>query len=129
MTFFSKNLYYIKKKSEMYYHVFSTKKDQEGVSIHKKKNLFPEKLPLISISIRKYIGTTFKKNLCIGQVLLCQKLPGESEMAFTTAISSFSILFGGKRHITNPSEKVSKRSRPNKWMETGLHIFFLSFWQ
>ena len=108
---------------------FSTKKDQVGVSIYKKKNLFPEKLPLISISIRKYIGTTFKKNLCIGQVLLFQKLPGESEMAFTTAISSLPIFVGGKRHITNPSEKISKRSRPNKWMETGLHIFFLSFWQ
>ena len=46
MTFFSKNSFNIKFFSEMYYHVFSTKADQEGVSIQKKKNLFPEKLPL-----------------------------------------------------------------------------------
>ena len=42
MSFFSKNLYDIKFFSEMYYHVFSTKADQEGGSIHEKKNLFPE---------------------------------------------------------------------------------------
>ena len=42
MAFFSKNLYYIKFFSDMYYHVFSTKADQEGGSIHEKKNLFPE---------------------------------------------------------------------------------------
>ena len=42
MAFFSKNLYYIKFFSEMYYNVFSTKADQEGGSIHEKKNLFPE---------------------------------------------------------------------------------------
>ena len=42
MAFFSKNLYYIKFFSEMYYHVFSTKADQKGGSIHEKKNLFPE---------------------------------------------------------------------------------------
>ena len=42
MTFFSKNFYYIKLFSEMYYHVFSTKADQERGSIRKKKNLFPE---------------------------------------------------------------------------------------
>ena len=42
MAFFSKNLYYIKFFSDMYYHVFSTKADQEGGSIHEKKNLFLE---------------------------------------------------------------------------------------
>ena len=42
MAFFSKNLYYIKFFSDMYYHVFSTKADQEGGSIHEKKNLYPE---------------------------------------------------------------------------------------
>ena len=47
-----------------------------------------------------------------------QKLPGESGMAFTTAISSFSLFVEGKRHRTNPSEKISKRIRPHKWMET-----------
>ena len=64
------------------------------------------------------IGTTLKKKPCMGQILLFQKLPGESGMEFTTAISSMPIFVGGKRHITNPSEKISKRSRPNKWMET-----------
>ena len=42
MAFFSKNLYYIKFFSEMYYYGFFTKVDQEGGSIHEKKNLFPE---------------------------------------------------------------------------------------
>ena len=55
----------------------------------------------------------------MGQILLIQKLPGELEMAFTTAISSFSIFVEGKkRHPTNPSETISKRSRAHKSMET-----------
>ena len=48
MAFFSKNLYYIKFFSDMYYHVFSTKADQEGGSIHEKKNLYPEIHILVS---------------------------------------------------------------------------------
>ena len=47
MTFFSKNLYYIKKFSEMFYHVFSTKTNPGGSSIHRKKDLFPVKPPLV----------------------------------------------------------------------------------
>ena len=62
MIFFSDNLCYIKFFSEMYYHVFSTKVDQEGGSIHKKKNLFPEKMPLIRINI---ICTFFRVNCCV----------------------------------------------------------------
>ena len=42
MIFFSNNLCYIKFFSEMYYHVFSTKADQKGGSIHKEKNLSTE---------------------------------------------------------------------------------------
>ena len=61
------------------------------------------------------------------QILLNQKLPGELEMAFTTAISSFSFFVAGKRHKTNPSEKMIRRSRPHKLMETWLHFLFLSF--
>ena len=50
-------------------------------------------------------------------MLLNQKIPGVSGIAFTTAISSISLIVEGKRHRTNPSEKTSKRSRPDKWME------------
>ena len=64
------------------------------------------------------IYTKISKKYEYEEILLDQKLPGELEMAFTTAISSLPIFVGGKRHITNPSEKISKRSRPNKWMET-----------
>ena len=42
MIFFGNNLCYIKFFSEMYYHVFSTKADQKGGSIHKEKNLSTE---------------------------------------------------------------------------------------
>ena len=42
MIFFSDNLCYINFFSEMYYHVFSTKADQKGGSIHRKKNLSTE---------------------------------------------------------------------------------------
>ena len=59
MIFFSNNLCYIKFFSEMYYHVFSTKADQEGVSIHEKKNLFPERLPLVVLSA--FFTEDFKK--------------------------------------------------------------------
>ena len=51
-------------------------------------------------------------------VLLNQKLPGELEMAFTTAISSSSLFVAGKRQKTNPSEKMTRRIRPHKLMET-----------
>ena len=55
----------------------------------------------------------------MGQILPNNsKLPGELGMAFTTTISSLPIFDEGKRHITNPTEKISKRSSPNKWMET-----------
>ena len=51
------------------------------------------------------------------QILLFLKLPGELEMAFTSAISSLSIFGEGNRQITNPSEKIRKKSRPHKCME------------
>ena len=47
MTFFSKNLHYIKKNSEVFYHVFSKKTNPGGASIHRKKELFPLKPPLV----------------------------------------------------------------------------------
>ena len=59
MAFFSKNLYYIKFFSEMYYHVFSTKADQEGGSIHEKNNPFPE----IHILVKIEICNRFSKKL------------------------------------------------------------------
>ena len=52
------------------------------------------------------------------QILQIQKLPGELGMAFTTAISSLTIFVGGRRYISNPSEKISKRSRQHKRMDT-----------
>ena len=52
------------------------------------------------------------------EILLNHKLPGELEMAFTTAISSCSFLVAGKKHKTNPSENMTRRSRPHKLMET-----------
>ena len=61
------------------------------------------------------------------EILLNQKLPGELEMAFTTAISSCSFFVAGKKQNTNPSEKMTRRSRPHKWMEMSLHFFSLSF--
>ena len=51
-------------------------------------------------------------------MLLNQKLPGELEMAFTTAISSCSFFVAGKKQNTNPSENMTRRSRPHKLMET-----------
>ena len=56
--------------------------------------------------------------ICKCQILLNQKLPGELDMAFTTAISSYSFFVEGKRHRTSPREKIRKRSRPHNWMET-----------
>ena len=50
--------------------------------------------------------------------LLNQKLPGELKMAFTTAIFSCSFFVAGKKHKTNPSENMTRRSRPQKLMET-----------
>ena len=52
------------------------------------------------------------------EILPNQKLPGELEMAFTTAISSCSFFVAGKKHKTNPSEKMTRKSRPHKLMET-----------
>ena len=52
------------------------------------------------------------------QILLSQKLPGELEMAFTTVISSSSLFVAGKRQNTSPSEKMTRRRRPHKLMET-----------
>ena len=49
MTFFSKNLHYIKVFSEMFYHIFSTKTNPRGASIHRKKDLFPLMPPLVTI--------------------------------------------------------------------------------
>ena len=54
-------------------------------------------------------------------------LPGELDMTFVKALSSMSISVEGRSPITNPTEKVTKRRRPQKWMESWLHIFFLSF--
>ena len=78
----------------------------------------------VPISILRWIsiGTTCK-------ILLIQKLPGELRMAFTTVILSYSSFVEGEgeKHRTNPSEKMRKRSRPHKLMETWLHFLFLSF--
>ena len=60
------------------------------------------------------------------EVLLNQKLPGELEMDSTTTTSSFSFFVEGKRHKTNPKEKISKSSMLTKCMETSLHILFRS---
>ena len=87
----------------------------------------PKSLILILFFIWKSIPGTTCKKYKYGQILLNQKLPGGLEMAFTTAISSFSFFVAGKRHKTNPSEKMIRRSRPPKLMETWLHFLFLSF--
>ena len=52
------------------------------------------------------------------EILLNQKLPGESEMDSTTAISSYMFFVEGKRQKTNPSEKMTRRRRPHKLMKT-----------
>ena len=52
------------------------------------------------------------------QILLNQKLPGELEIDSTTAISSFSFFVEGKKQRTNPSEKMTRRRRQHKLMET-----------
>ena len=56
--------------------------------------------------------------ICKCPILLNQKLPGELEMDSTTAISSYLFFVEGKRQKTNPSEKMPRRSRPHKLMET-----------
>ena len=61
------------------------------------------------------------------QILLNEKLPGEFEMAPTTAISSYSFFVEGKKYKTNPIEKMTRMRRPHKLMETWLHFLFLSF--
>ena len=55
------------------------------------------------------------------------KLPGELGMAFTTTISSYSFFVEGKKYKTNPIEKMTRRRRPHKLIETWLHFLFLSF--
>ena len=59
-----------------------------------------------------------KKHAYMCQILKIQYLPGELGLAFTTAISSLLIFGEGKKHRTKPIEKISKRSRPHKWIET-----------
>ena len=54
------------------------------------------------------------KIMNMSQILLFLKLPGELEMAFTSAISSLLIFVEGIRQKTNPSEKITKKSRPHK---------------
>ena len=61
------------------------------------------------------------------QILIIEKLPGEFEMASTTAISSYSFFVEGKKYKTNPIEKMTRRRRPHKLMEAWLHFLFLSF--
>ena len=73
------------------------------------------------------IPSAAHKNYEYEVILLNQKLPGELEMAFTTAISSRSFFVAGKKHKTNPSEKMTRMSRPHKLMETWLHFLLLSF--
>ena len=51
------------------------------------------------------------------EILINKKLPGELEMAFTTASSLCSFFVAGKKQNTNPSEKMTRRSRPHKLME------------
>ena len=67
---------------------------------------------------RKKHHSRCKKKNKYEEILLNQKLPGKLEMAFTTAISSCSFFVAGKKHKTNPSEKMTRKSRPHKLMET-----------
>jgi hypothetical protein len=39
-------------------------------------------------------------------------------MASTTAISSYSFFVEGRRHITNPIEKMTRKSRTDKLIDT-----------
>ena len=62
-------------------------------------------------------------NICMfeihmSQVLLIQMLPGELDMTFVKAFSSLSISVEGRSPITNPTENITKRRMPKKWMET-----------
>ena len=59
-----------------------------------------------------------KKHVYMCQILQIQYLPGELGLAFTTAISSLLIFGEGKKPRTKPIEKISKRSRTHKWIET-----------
>ena len=72
------------------------------------------------------VAQIFNSNICL-DIKMIQYLPGELGLAFTTAISSLLIFGEGKKHRTKPIEKISKRSRPHKWIKTWLHILFLSF--
>ena len=64
MIFFGNNLCYIKFFSEMYYHVFSTKADQKGGSIHKEKNLFTEIHILVLPCLLKVNSSTYFSIKC-----------------------------------------------------------------
>ena len=87
----------------------------------------PKSLILTLFMIWKSIPGTTCKTCEYEKILLNKKLPGELEMAFTTASSSCSFFVAGKKQNTNPSEKMTRRSRPHKLMETWLHFLFLSF--
>ena len=101
-------------------------KGKSTIPVNLLSNL-PKSLLLILFLIWKSIPGTTCKKYKYGQILLNQKLPGELEMAFTTAISSSSLFVAGKRQKTKPSEKMTRRRRPHKLMETWLHFLFLSF--
>ena len=87
----------------------------------------PNFLILILFLIWKSIPGTACKKYEYEEKLLNQKLPEELEMDSTTAISSFSFFVEGKRDKTIPSDKMTRRRRPHKLMETWLHFLFLSF--
>ena len=82
---------------------------------------------IVLFLIWKPIPDTTCKKYKFEQILQNQKLPGELEMDSTTAISSFSFFVEGKRDKTIPSDKMTRRRRPHKLMETWLHFLFLSF--
>ena len=67
MFFFRNNLCYNKKFSEMYYHVFSTKVDQKGGSIHKMKNLSTEIhiLIIFFFSVQNWVNPIHSSNLLV----------------------------------------------------------------
>ena len=65
MIFFSNNLCYIKFFSEMYYHVFSTKADQKGGSIHKEKNLSTEIHILINREGETYLPIIINRHFYV----------------------------------------------------------------
>ena len=66
------------------------------------------------VSVETICGNT----VFMGQVSLIQMLPGELDMTFVKKFSSLSISVEGRSPITNPTEKITNRRRPQKCTET-----------